>query len=104
MDIQRKGNQIILKQLGLTKHIIEALGLDSKYSTPVDTPNKLAALGQDVDEKKASDSINYASVVGMLLYLGHADPTYLLQCISVQDTTIVQSSHTRMPLKELGII
>ncbi len=74
VDIQSKGNQITLKQEGLTKCIIEGLGLDSKYSTPVDTPSKSAALGQDVDGKEASGHINYASVVGMLLYLGHSQP------------------------------
>jgi hypothetical protein len=74
VDIQREGNQTLLKQEGLTKRIIEALGLDSKYSTPVDTLTKSAALGQDVDGKEASGSINYASVVGMLLYLSHSQP------------------------------
>ncbi len=73
-DIQQDGNNIMLKQEGLTKRIIEALGLDSKYSTCVDTPAKSAALGRDVDGKEASGSINYASVVGMLLYLGHSRP------------------------------
>ena len=49
-----------------------ALGLDSKYSTPVDTPAEAAALGRDFDSKDTSGRINYASVVGMLLYLGHS--------------------------------
>jgi hypothetical protein len=34
----------------------------------------VAALGQDVDSKEESGSINYASVVGMLLYLRHSWP------------------------------
>ena len=34
VDIQKKGNNIMLKQEGLTKRIIEALGLDTKYSNP----------------------------------------------------------------------
>jgi hypothetical protein len=72
VDIQRDGNQITLLQEGLTKQIIAALGLDSKYTTPVNTPADAAALGQDVDGKEASGSINYASLVGMLLYLGHS--------------------------------
>ena len=74
VDIQREGENITLKQEGLTKRIIEALGLNSKYSTPVDTPAETTALGRDVDGKEASGSINYASVVGMLLYLGHSRP------------------------------
>ena len=74
IDIQKDGQFITLKQEGLTKRIIEALGLDSKYSTPIDTPAESAALGRDIDGKVASGSINYASVVGMLLYLGHSHP------------------------------
>jgi hypothetical protein len=72
VDIQQDGNKISLLQEGLTKRIITALGLDSKYSTPVDTPAETAALGRDVDGEEASGSVNYASVVGMLLYLGHS--------------------------------
>ncbi len=74
VDIQKDSQHITLKQEGLTKRIIEALGLDLKYSTPVDTPPESAALGRDIDRKVASGSINYASVVGMLLYLGHCHP------------------------------
>jgi hypothetical protein len=74
VDIQRDGDNILLKQEGLTKHIIQALGLDTKYSTPVDTPAETPALGKDIDGKEASGNINYASVVGMLLYLGHTRP------------------------------
>ncbi len=61
-------------QEGLTKQILAALGLDSKYTTPLITPADAAALGWDVNGKEASGSINYASVVGMLLYLGHSWP------------------------------
>jgi hypothetical protein len=74
VDIRRDENQITLLQEGLTKRIIAALGLDSKYTIPVNTPADAVALGQDVDGKEASGSINYTSVVGMLLYLGHSWP------------------------------
>jgi hypothetical protein len=73
-DIQRNGRQLTLLQQGLTKRIIEALGLDSKFSTPTDTPADTADLGKNVDGKEASSSINYASVIGMLLYLDHSSP------------------------------
>jgi len=65
-----------LLQEGLTKQIITALGLDSKYSTWVNTPADAAALGQDQDVggKEAIGSINYSSVAGMLLHLGHSQP------------------------------
>jgi hypothetical protein len=77
VDIQQKGGKITLVQEGLTKRIIDALGLNSKYSTSFQTPAKSSALGkEDVDGKDASGSIsiNYPSVVGMLLYLGHSCP------------------------------
>ena len=74
VDIQWDGNQITLLQEGLTKRIITALGLESKYSTSVNTPADAVALGQDVGGKEASGSINYSSGVGMLLYLGHSQP------------------------------
>ena len=74
VDIQRDGNQITLLQEGLTKRIITALGLDSKYSTSVNTPADAVALGRDVGGKEASGSINYSCGVGMLLYLGHSQP------------------------------
>jgi hypothetical protein len=63
-----------LLQEGLTKQIITTLGLNSKKTTPVNTPADAVALGRDVDGKEASGSINLASVVGMLLYLGHSWP------------------------------
>jgi hypothetical protein len=74
VDIQREGINILLKQEGLTKRIIQALGLDMKCLTPVHTPAETPALGKDKEGKEASGDINYASVVGMLLYLGHTRP------------------------------
>ncbi len=74
VDIHHQSGKTKLLQVGLTKRIITALGLDSKYSTPVDTPAETAALARDIGSKEASGSINYASVVGMLLYLGHSRP------------------------------
>ncbi len=71
---KKEGDKITLLQEGLTKRIISALGLDCKYSTPVNTPAENAALGRDLEGKEASGSVNYASVVGMLLYLGHSRP------------------------------
>ncbi len=74
IDIQQNYSQLTLLQQGLTKRIFEALSLDSKFSTPTNTPADTAALGKDVDGKEARGSINYASVIGMLLYLGHSPP------------------------------
>ena len=51
----------MLLQEGLTKRIITALGLDSKYSTPVDTPAETAALGRDVNGEEASGTYTVGS-------------------------------------------
>ncbi len=74
VDIQRDGNKFTFTQTGLTKQIIESSGPDSKFTTAVATPAEKAALGKDVDSPPASGQINYASVIGMLLYLGHSCP------------------------------
>jgi hypothetical protein len=90
VDIQQNGSQLTLLQEGLTKRIIKALGLDSKFSTPTDTPADTAALGKDFDGKGASGSINYASVIGMLLYLGHS----CLDMISFATHQCAQYTHS----------
>jgi hypothetical protein len=58
----------------VSHNVIEALGLDTKNSTPCDTPAETAALGKDVDDEQAGGSINYPSVIVMLLYLEHSHP------------------------------
>jgi hypothetical protein len=64
-----------LTQPGLTKRIIEALGLCSNFSTSIGTPVEKAPLPKDADAPPATESFNYAAVVGMLLYLnGHSRP------------------------------
>ncbi len=86
-DIQRKGTQITLAQTGLTKRIIKALGLDSKWSISCDTPAEKTPLPQDVDRPLASGILNYASTIGMLLYLtGHSISIVLLLQTSVHAT------------------
>ncbi len=45
-----------------------------KYTTAVATPAEKAALGKEVDGSPASGQVNYASVIEMLLYLGHSHP------------------------------
>lgn len=65
----------MLSQPGLAKRVVEALGLDCKYSTSTTTPAAANALARDVQGPSAEGTINYASVVGMLLYLcGHSRP------------------------------
>ena len=69
------GSSITLTQAGLTKRIIEALGLCSHFSTSISTPAEAAPLPKDANGAPAAESFNYAAVVGMLLYLsGHSRP------------------------------
>ncbi len=74
VDITHVDGKIHLTQPGLSERIIAALGLD-KNSTPCATPAEATALPKDAGGDPASGTINYASVVGMLLYLcGHTRP------------------------------
>ncbi len=74
IDIQRNRDRITFTQNGLTKQIIKALGLNTKYSTAKSTPADNKALQKDPDGPPASGKVNYASVIGMLLYLNHSRP------------------------------
>jgi hypothetical protein len=66
---------IHMTQEGLTKRIIEALGLDMDQTNAKETPAERKPLVKDENGKPQQDSFNYASVVGMLLYLsGHTRP------------------------------
>lgn len=57
-----------LMQTCLTQQIIMAMGLN-KYSNSCLTPAKVSPLPKDINGKPSNGTINYASVVGMLLYL-----------------------------------
>jgi hypothetical protein len=69
------GPQITLTQSGLTKRIVEALGLCSTMSTKIDTPAEASPLSKDANGPAAQGLFNYPAVIGMLLYLsGHSRP------------------------------
>jgi hypothetical protein len=63
-----------MKQTGLIKRIIKALGLDNGAKRKF-TPSESKPLVKDVNGDLASGAFSYSSVVGMLLYLsGHTRP------------------------------
>jgi hypothetical protein len=71
-----------MKQHGLIKHIIKALGLDDGAKGKF-TPSESKPLVKDVNGNLASRAFSYSSVVGMLLYLsGHTRPdiTFAVNC------------------------
>jgi hypothetical protein len=80
VDISHSTNKagqptITLLQTGLTKRIVEALGLNSSLSTKISTPAETSPLPKDALGEPAAGNINYPAVIGMLLYLsGHSRP------------------------------
>jgi hypothetical protein len=75
--LENQGSQrrLLLTQTGLTKRIVEALGLCSSNFTAIGTPVETSPLPKDANGEPAVGSFNYAAVVGMLLYLsGHTRP------------------------------
>jgi hypothetical protein len=72
-----------MKQTGLIKRVIEALGLDDGYTKGKRTPAKTKPLVKDADGELAHEGFSYSSIVGMLLYLsGHTRPdiAYAVNC------------------------
>ena len=73
-EIDTDDNKIIkLTQLGLIKKFLECVGM--KDCNPSSTPCTLQPLGTDANGKRFSEDWEYASAVGMLMYLaGNAYP------------------------------
>ncbi len=102
INIQCNGFQITFTQVGLTKRIIDALGLDSKHSTAVATPAEKAALGKDIDGPSASGQVNYANMIGMLLYLGHSHPNIAFATHQCAHYTFAPKQSHKNALKRIG--
>jgi hypothetical protein len=60
---------IHMTQEGLIKHIIKALGLDMDQNNANGTPTESKPLIKKENGEPQQDTFNYASVLGMLLYL-----------------------------------
>ena len=72
-----------MKQTGLIKRVIEALGLDDGYAKGKYTPPEAQLLVKDADGEEAHSRFSYSSVIGMPLYLsGHTCPNiaYAMNC------------------------
>jgi hypothetical protein len=82
LDCDASTDLLEIKQTGLTKRVIKALGLDDGYAKG-HTPAKTKALVKDADGEVAHGGFSYSSVVGMLLYLsGHTclNIAYTVNC------------------------
>jgi hypothetical protein len=64
-----------IKQTGLIKRVIKALGLDNGLVKGKYTPSESKPLVKDLNGEAASGAFSYSSVVSMLLYLSrHTRP------------------------------
>jgi hypothetical protein len=104
VDIKRDRKKTIFTQIGLTKRIIEAFGLNTKYSTAKSMPANTNALGKDLDGPPASGDINNASVIGMFYIWTTVGLIFCLLHISLQDTHLLQISCMQMPSSKLDDI
>ncbi len=72
-----------MKQTGLIKQVIEALGLDDGCAKGKYTPSESKPFVKDINGNSASGAFSYSSIVGMLLYLSghtHPDITFTVNC------------------------
>ncbi|KAL7548695.1 hypothetical protein ACHAWF_014726, partial [Thalassiosira exigua] len=103
VNIERKNGHTTLTQPGLTKKVIEALGLCSKNSTAVSTPAEKTPLPRDVGGVPHDGPVNYASVVGMLLYItGHSRPDCVFAVHQCARYTFKPKRSHVVALKRLG--
>ncbi|KAL7447672.1 hypothetical protein ACHAXS_000051, partial [Conticribra weissflogii] len=80
VDVVRRKNtvsgrpdQVVLSQPSLTKRIVEVLGLNCSFTSHHLTPAECSPLPKDINGQPVSCTFNYASIIGMLLYLsGHS--------------------------------
>jgi hypothetical protein len=68
VHLNHKGNgQVVLTQTGLIERVISGMGLED--ANPKSTPAPRETLGRDVGGSLFSEEFNYASIVGMMMYL-----------------------------------
>ncbi len=75
-----------IKQMGLIKKVIKALGLDDGYAEGKHTPSDSKPLVKDAEREGTHGGYIYSSIIGMLLYLsGRTQPdiAYAVDCCAM---------------------
>ena len=72
IEINMSGEMVELSQTGLTNKILRTVGLQNCNSC--ETPAKEDYLGMDSDGELIDEDWDYASVLGMMMYLTHTRP------------------------------
>jgi hypothetical protein len=83
LDCDASTGLLEMKQTGLIKQAIKALGLDDGYAKGRHTPAETKPLVKDADGGAAHGRYSYSSVIGMLLNLSshtHPDIAYAVSC------------------------
>ena len=99
LDKNDTDSTITLTQKGLIKKIIAATGLTD--CNPNHHPTSAAALGIDPDGPPYNKSFNYASIVGMLLYLltnTHPDISFAVSQVAWFNHNLKQSHATALKM------
>lgn len=100
---RRPDGSFTLLQTGLTKRVIEALGLHADWTGAKETPADVVALPRDKDGTPADPLVNYSSVVGMLLYLaGHTRPDIAFAVHQCARYTFKPTTRHVTALKRIG--
>jgi hypothetical protein len=72
LDCDGPSGLLEMKQTGLIKRVVEALGLDDGYTKGKHTLAESKPLVKDADREGVHGGFSYSSIIGMLLYLsGH---------------------------------
>jgi hypothetical protein len=96
-----------LTQRGLIDKVLDTMGLTSCNSNATPTSSDRKQLGKDADEEPCNEDWNYASVVGMLLYLAsnsRPDITFAVhqaaQIHSQSESAACKSNQTHLSLPQ----
>jgi hypothetical protein len=105
VDIQRdaKTGTVEMCQTGLIDRIVQALGLEDAECGKVQTPAEYGALAKFPDGESCTETFNYGSVVGMLLYLaGHSRPDIAFAVHQCARYTFCPKAPHEKALKRIG--